>query len=149
MFKFDGTYFRNINKNLVVQVQGASDKEGVNVQVSGLTRRIEQRWRIVYTSNMGDQTYGKKGTMSRGFGFVINSPFYLRSRLPMQRVVEAVGASNLVIKRWVRNKTQQRFFFDPVSKTIKSQTWKGYSIEISSNGGSNNLGLRTTNSRWW
>jgi hypothetical protein len=69
--------------------------------------------------------------------------------MPMQRVVEAIGASNLVIKNWAKNRVAQQFFFDPTTKTIKSQQWKGYSIDIHGNGGSSNLGMHPTNARWW
>jgi hypothetical protein len=79
-----------------------------------------------------------------------NRPFYLRSRLPMKRVAEAVGANNVAIKRWRKNVTGQQFFFDCTSKTIRSQQWKNYAMEIQSNGGSKNIRFTSTiNSRWW
>jgi hypothetical protein len=54
------------------------------------------------------ETYTKKGAMSRrGFGFYANEPFYLRSRLPMQRVAECVGANNIVLKKWANNRKAQ------------------------------------------
>jgi hypothetical protein len=31
-------------------------------------------------------------------------PFYLRSKLPMQRVAECVGANNIVLKKWYKNR---------------------------------------------
>jgi hypothetical protein len=36
-----------------------------------------------------------------------NRPFYLRSRLPMKRVAEAIGANNVALKRWRKNVTGQ------------------------------------------
>ena len=33
--------------------------------------------------------------LDKDFGFKINEPFYIRSRLPMGRVMEAIGASNV------------------------------------------------------
>jgi hypothetical protein len=72
------------------------------------------------------------------------------SALPMNRVAECIGANNVVIKRWRKNVTQQQFYFDNVSKTIRSQTWKNYGMQIQSNGGSANLRFSSTiNSRWW
>jgi hypothetical protein len=94
---------------------------------------------------MGDEAYAKKGDHDSDFGFKVGLPFYLRSRMPMQRVMEAVGANNIVIKRWVKNRTAQQFYFDPISKTVKSQQWKAYSMDMQGN----NLRLRTTNSRWF
>jgi len=54
---------------------------------------------------MGDEAYQTKG-MDKEYGFRVKERFYLRSRLPMERVMEAVGANNIVIKKWVKNRTQ-------------------------------------------
>jgi len=72
------------------------------------------------------------------------------SRLPFKRVIESISANNLVIKRWRKNVMGQQFFFDSVSKTIRSQQWKNYAMEIQSNGGSTNVRMISTiTSRWW
>jgi hypothetical protein len=68
--------------------------------------------------------------MNDEFGFHINRPFYIVSRLPMKRVVECVGANNIVLKRYYKNRIAQQYFFDGVSKTIRSQQWKNYAMEI-------------------
>jgi hypothetical protein len=68
----------------------------------------------------------------------------------MQRVAECVGANNIVLKRWRKNTAPQQYFFDCTSKTIRSQHWKNYAMEIQSNGGSSNLRMTSgINSRWW
>jgi hypothetical protein len=67
----------------------------------------------------------------------------------MRRVAECVSANNVVIRRYVKGRTAQQFFFDGVSKTIKSQQWKHVSFDIAGNGKSSNLRMTTTNSRWW
>jgi hypothetical protein len=36
--------------------------------------------------------------MSKDFGFKINEPFYIVSKLPMNRVAEVVGGRNIVLK---------------------------------------------------
>jgi hypothetical protein len=72
------------------------------------------------------------------------------SRLPMKRVAEAVGANNVVIRRYVKGRAAQQFFFDGVSKTIRSNYWKNYAMEIQSNGGSSNVRMTSgITSRWW
>lgn len=93
---------------------------------------------------MGDEAYQTKG-LDSDFGFRVNEPFYLRSKLPMQRVMEAVGANNVVIKQYYKNRIAQQFYFDPISKTVKSQQWKSYSMDMQGS----NLALRVTNSRWF
>jgi hypothetical protein len=88
--------------------------------------------------------------MNKDFGMVCNRPFYLRSRLPMKRVAECHGANNIWLRRWRKNTAAQQFFFDCTSKTIRSQQWKNYAMEIQSNGGSSNLRMTSgINSRWW
>jgi hypothetical protein len=88
--------------------------------------------------------------LNNDFGFYPNRPFYFRSRLPMQRVMECIGANNLTLKRWRKNVKAQQFVFDPVSKTIRSKQWNNYGMEIQSNGGSANLRMTSgINSRWW
>jgi hypothetical protein len=67
----------------------------------------------------------------------------------MKRVAEAIGANNIALKTLVRNRLGQQFFYDCKSKTIKSNQWKNYSLNIYNNGMSNNLQLLTTNSRWF
>jgi hypothetical protein len=59
------------------------------------TNNANQKWKVVYLDKAEkEQTKG----LNEDFGFHINRPFYFRSRLPMKRVVEAVGARNIVIK---------------------------------------------------
>jgi hypothetical protein len=64
--------------------------------------------------------------------------------------MECIGANNITLRRWRKNTIAQQFYFDPVSKTIRSQQWKNRAMEIQSNGGSANLRVTSTiNSRWW
>jgi len=84
------------------------------------------------------------------FGFHMNRPFYIQSRLPMKRVAEAKGNNNISLMRYTKNRAAQKWVFDGVSKTIRNDNWKNYYIEIPSNGGANNLKITgTKNSRWW
>jgi adenylate kinase family enzyme len=85
--------------------------------------------------------------MSKDFGFKINEPFYIVSRLPMNRVAEVVGGRNIVLKTLDANRKRQEqmFVFDNVSKTIKSKRYMDRSL----NTAGNNLDMRTTNSRWF
>jgi len=88
--------------------------------------------------------------LNENFGFHINRPFYIRSRLPMQRVAETVGAANIALKRFAKGRIAQQFVFDGASKQIRSNHWKNYCMEFQSIGGSPNLrATATCNSRWW
>ena len=88
--------------------------------------------------------------MNEDFGFYINRPFYMVSRLPLKRVIECIGANNMVIKRYTKGRVAQQFWFDEKSKTIRSQQWKNYAVEIQSNGNNKNVHMTSgITSRWW
>ena len=86
-----------------------------------------QKWNILYVDEKKEVQ--KKGLVE-DYGFHANRPFYIMSRLPMKRVAECHGANNLWIRRWRKNTAAQQFFFDVTSKTIRSQQWKNYAMEI-------------------
>lgn len=67
-----------------------------------LTRNDEkkQRWNIIYVDESKKQA--TKG-LDKNWGFHINRPFYIRSRLPMKRIAECVGANNVNLRRWRKN----------------------------------------------
>jgi hypothetical protein len=131
----------------VLDVTGGRDAEGQKVIAWGKHGKVNQRWRVLYLDKAeAVQTSG----LNKDFGFVCSKPFYLRSRLPMKRVAEVHGANNIWMRRWRKNTTAQQFWFDCTSKTIRSQHWKNYAMEIQSNGGSSNLGMTSgITSRWW
>jgi hypothetical protein len=131
--------FINIQNGKALDVSGANDKEGQAVQVHGKHGQTNQRWNIIYLDKA--KPVPTKG-FSEEFGFHINRPFYIVSRLPLRRVIESHGAAHARINRYVKGKTQQQFFFDNVSKTIRSQHWKNYCMEIQANG--SQLPLRFT-----
>ena len=133
--------------NRVLDVSGGKDAEHQPVIVYKRHGKRNQKWKVQY---LDEAAKGQKEGLVGDFGFYANRPFYFRSRLPMQRVMECIGANNITLKRWRKNTIAQQWYFDPVSKTIRSQQWKNRAMEIQSNGGSANLRVTTTiNSRWW
>jgi hypothetical protein len=94
---------------------------------------------------MGDEAYRKKGQMSKDSGIRVDEPFYFRSKLPMQRVAECVGANNVTLKKWYRNRKAQQWQFDPVSKTIRNMNWTSYAFSMEGA----NLRCRVHNSRYF
>jgi len=141
LFKLNGEHIQNVRNNKCLDVTGGRDAEAQNVQVYGKHNGLNQRWTILYEEDKDDVKTKGMGE----FGFKINEPFFIVSRLPMKRVAEAIGASNVVIKRLVINRLAQQFFFDQVSKTVKSMQWKNRSLQLSGN----NLIISPTNSRWF
>ena len=56
---------------------------------------LNQRWKIVYVDQA---TKEPTSGLNRKFGFYINRPFVIQSRLPMHRMLEVVGGRNIVIR---------------------------------------------------
>ena len=128
VFQFRDGQFVNPTNNKVFSVDGRKDEEGQGVIVDGNQKgRTDQRWKILYLDQA--KPLRTKG-FNKEYGFHINRPFYIRSRMPMQRVAECHGANNVWLKRWRKNAMGQQWYFDEVSKTIKSQQWKSHSLDI-------------------
>jgi len=130
----------------VITVSGGTDKEAQPVWVYNRYRgrNSSQIWKVVYLHQLGSDVYQKKG-VNKFTGFRVNELFYFRSRLPMQRVAECVGASNIALKKWTKGRKAQEFKFDPISKTIRGNYWTSYAFSMEGN----NLRCRTFNSRWF
>jgi hypothetical protein len=146
----DGEFFVNPTNSKVLEIKDNKDEEGqaliVNTRNGDNKKNANQRWKVIYLDKA--EAIRTKG-FNKEYGMHINRPFYLRSRMPMQRVAECHGANNVWLKRWRKNTNAQQWYFDEVSKTIKNNHWKSHSLDIQSNGGSSNIRCTTTNSRWW
>jgi hypothetical protein len=148
MFKYKNGYFTNIKNGKKITVSGGKDEEAQPVWVwqkyNG--RHPSQVWRIAYLHKLsGSDAYTKKGKLSKDAGLLADEPFYLRSKLPMQRVAECVGANNITLKKWAKGRKAQQFRFDPISKTIRGMYWTSYVFSMEGT----NLRCRTMNSRWF
>jgi hypothetical protein len=100
---FQNERFVNPTDNRVVGVRDRKDEEGQAVGVekqNDASNNANQRWKIIYLDKA--DAIRTKG-FNKEFGFHINRPFYLRSRMPMQRVAECHGANNVWLKRWRKN----------------------------------------------
>jgi hypothetical protein len=97
LFKWDGKdSFYNVENNKALEVKGGVDEEATNVQVWKRNPKSKaQSWRLVYTSDA--KKVATKG-LNKEFGLHINRPFFLVSKMYMERVVECVGAANLVLR---------------------------------------------------
>jgi hypothetical protein len=67
-----------------LDVTGSKDEEAAKVGIAKRTNNANQRWRVVYKDESTIQTKG----LDKEFGFSINRPFYIVSRLPTNRVLE-------------------------------------------------------------
>jgi hypothetical protein len=89
--------------------------------------------------------------MNKEYGFNINRPFYIRSRMPMKRVVTMHGNNWIYLRRWTPNHAKHaQWRFDEKTKTIYNMHWANYVMEIHSNGGHPYVrAVSGVNSRWW
>jgi hypothetical protein len=86
--------------------------------------------------------------LNKDFNFMINKPFFLVSKMYMNRVAERTG-NNVRLRTLARKNTAQHWFFDGASKTIKSKQDKNVSWTISSDGTGKDLGTSKTTARWF
>jgi hypothetical protein len=89
--------------------------------------------------------------MNEEFGFYINRPFYMRSRMPMKRVATMHSNHWIYLRRWTEShKAHSQWRFDERTKTIYNMNWKNYVMEIHGNGGHPYVrSTASVNSRWW
>jgi bacillopeptidase F (M6 metalloprotease family) len=148
VFKYDGNQFINPFKdNKVLSVDGYKDEEGSKVIVDNNEGKAGQQWKVVYVDKSDKEA--TKG-LNEDFGWYINRPFYIRSRMFFRRVVEAHGNNWLYLRRWVKNRTAQQWKFDIKDKTLHNEHWKNYVMTIHGNGSSNHMRmLSSITSRWW
>jgi len=103
LFKYADEHIQNVKNSKCLDVTGAKDVEGQNVQVYNRHNGSNQKWTILY-----DKDEKAEATKGMGeYGFKINEPFFIVSRMPMKRVAEAIGASNVVTKKYVKGRIAQ------------------------------------------
>jgi hypothetical protein len=144
MFKYVDGGFENIQDGRRLDVQGGRDQEGNNVQVYKKNGTPAQKWKIVYQDE-AEKTRTKG--MNKDFGFEINRPFYLVSKMIMKRVMTCHGAHHVRLNTAHPNRSNrgQHWTFDEVTKTIKNVQWPNRSLTISGN----NVIAQPTSSRWF
>jgi len=84
VFQVQGEYLVNPTNNQVLDVTSSKDEEGQAVGVANRNNKKggaeNQRWQIIYVDKA--DKIRTKG-FNKEFGFHINRPFYIRSRMPM------------------------------------------------------------------
>jgi hypothetical protein len=148
VFKFDGNQFISPFKdNKALTVENAKDEEGHNVIVAKNEDQVHQQWKVVYLDKAEKEA--TKG-LNEDFGWYINRPFYIRSRMFFRRVVEAHGNNWLYLRRWVANRKAQQWVFNNVDKVVHNMNWKNYGMSIHSNGNHSHMRMEANpQSRWW
>jgi hypothetical protein len=128
-----------------MDVHGGADQENRNIIAWSKHGKINQQWDIVYVDEWkGEPT---KGQLNTDFGLYVERDFYVVSQLPDNRYLELINGRNFGIKTSNTRRTQT-WYFDQRSLTIKSRV-NNQSWDIRASGGSNDMQVWSTNSRWW
>jgi hypothetical protein len=98
-----GEHFLNFINKKALTVDQNKDVEGQKVIVWKKHNGWNQRWRVVYVDSAKKER--TKGYDSE-YGFYINRLMYFRSRMPMQRVAEAVS-SYVRLRRYTASRKRQ------------------------------------------
>jgi hypothetical protein len=132
-------------KGKVMDVAGNKDVENTNIQVYNKHGRINQQWDIVYADEWkGEPT---KGELNEDFGLYVERPFYVTTQLPSNRYLDLINNRNMVIKTPNGRKTQIWYFHQQslsIRTKLNNQSW-----DIKSSGGSRDMQIWSTNSKWW
>jgi hypothetical protein len=105
---------------------------------------LNQQWDLVYVDDMLAEP--KKCEMNKDFGFLVDCNFHIATKMNSRRYLDRIG--NNVVLKTPNNRNTQLWYFHQSSRTIRSR-YQNYSFNIDSNGRSHNLGVTSTNSRWW
>jgi hypothetical protein len=109
-----------LNQHGKVLDANAKDAEGEYVTSNNKNGKIHQEWRIVYI-DARDKEITKGMDVSRGM--YVNRPFFIVSRMWMNRVMSVHSNWAVLIKSRVdpkADKNRQVWTYDITSKTIKS-----------------------------
>lgn len=104
MFKLDGEFVYNIQNKEVLDVGGGKDVEGQRCLFYKRHGGKNQRWRIVYVDEAPKPS---TSGINKEFGFFIDRPFYIMSKLPMRRVLDIKGGRNVNLQTRVDGKKTQ------------------------------------------
>jgi hypothetical protein len=82
----------------VLEVQGGKQIEGTQIFAHGASNKRHQKWYILYKDNV------KADNRTMVDGFRVNEPFYIFSKMPMNRVIG--GTSYVYMQTLTKAKTQ-------------------------------------------
>jgi hypothetical protein len=118
-----------MNNKKVLDVYQKKDVEGQKCIVYRRHNGWNQRWRVTY---LDGKNYRKERTsgFDKEYGLYIMRPFYLRSRLPMQRVMELVPWYARLRRYYTGRRNQQTWRFDRVKNVLTNMNWKNYCLSI-------------------
>ena len=119
-------------QNQVLTVQHHQDINDRHIVREARVKTVElwQTWDIVYTDNVPEGY--NDGEFNAKWGFYVGKPFHIVSMFGEHRMADVYDNTNVAIK--TRNgRPSQLWYFDGVTKTIKSKHRAGVSLDMRSN----------------
>jgi hypothetical protein len=95
------------------------------IEITRKNDKIYQQWDLIYADEYQEEP--KKGELNKEYGMYVERDFNIISEMPSQKYLEIIDNRWLVTKTRNGNKGQV-FYFDQVSKTIKSRINTGKSV---------------------
>jgi hypothetical protein len=132
-------------KGKVLDVTGAKDVEGGNVQVHGQHKGANQRWNIVYVDEVKPDP--KKGDFITDYGLYHLRDFYIISAMPSRRYLDRLG-SKVVIKV-PNNRASQVWRFDHRTRGITAKENPAYALHMQNNGKGQAIEMARAAAQWW
>jgi len=83
-------------KQKVFDVAGGKDKENQNILAWKKHGGTNQQWNVVYLDDLKPEP--KKGEKNDDFGFRVNTPFHIVSKMKEGRYLDFVDGKKIVIK---------------------------------------------------
>lgn len=138
----------NLNKKDVLDVYQGKDKEGNMVTMYNRHNGANQKWKILYLDEKEEDP--SKG-LDEDSGLYRNRPFYLVSRLPKHRVLTCKVRGTMGIQDKKKGNKKQEWYFDHLTRTVKSMAYTGQSLSIEARTNPNNsqTNIEKTDARWW
>lgn len=144
-FRLIGMTIMNVKNGKVLDVAANRDADGQNVLAYARHDGLNQRWKIVYLDEIKPEP---ASGLDKEAGLYRNRPFLITSKMGGKRVVTIKG-NDLIMQSKDDNNEGQLWYYDHLTRTIKSQQFKGKSIDISNAGKGQNLIVWKTSGKWW
>lgn len=139
-----GEFLTN-TKGTVLQVHASRDNENERVDFGKKTGKTAQKWKIAYVDEQKKPL--RKGDLNEQWGFRIGTSFHIQTAMASRRLLQTIGY-DVQLKSRNGFKTQL-FYFDNLTKSIRSRANHNYAMHIQNNGSAANLECRHFANKWW
>jgi hypothetical protein len=127
-----------------MDISGGIDAENRDIHMVKQNGKKHQQWDLIYVKDWKGEP--KDGEWNHRFGFKVNRPFYVISRLGSGRYLDYISRDLLI--KTQNGRTSQQWYFHQASRTVRGKA-TNQSWDIKSSGKSDQLQYYSTSSKWW